>query len=183
MITRIRVFVLLLGGLLLLPLVMSADITVGDSEPVISVAVNNIVRHEKRFLSTSDIFDIHLNPEQNVLAVSARVDDEFNHYFAIVSPKDTTVKPVFIPDEEKLVWVSPVSKDTIMTCNDCFDWYSEFYSLSFSPEEVLIDYHDLPNKMITLAGKLFFWCDDAAPQSKDIIDKLMDMGRVDFLVK
>ena len=37
--------------------------------------------------------------------------------------------------------------------------------------------------MITLAGKLFFWCDDAAPQSKDIIDKLMDMGRVDFLVK
>lgn len=162
---------------------MRADITVGDYEPAISVAVNNMIRHEKRFLSTSDIFDIHLNPEQNVLVVSARVDDEFNHYFAIVSPKDTTVKPVFIPDEEKLVWVSPVSKDTIMTCNDCFDWYSEFYSLSFSPEEVLIDYHDLPNKMITLAGKLFFWCDDTDPQSKEIIDKLMDMGRVDFLVK
>jgi hypothetical protein len=70
---------------------MRADNTVGDYESVISVAVNNMVRHEKRFLSTSDIFDIYLNPEQNVLVVSARVDDEFNHYFAIVSPKDTTV--------------------------------------------------------------------------------------------
>lgn len=90
---RILVFVIFWGGLLLLPPVMSADITLGDYEPAISVAINDMIRHEKRFLSTSDIFDIHLNPEQNMLVVSARVDDEFNHYFAIVSPKDTTVFP------------------------------------------------------------------------------------------
>lgn len=181
--TRIIVFVLLLGGLLLPPPVMRAGFTLYNYESAVYVAINNIVRHEKRFLSTSDIFDIQFHPEQNRLVVSARVDDEYNHYFAIVSPKDTSIKPAYLPDEEKLVWVSPVSKDTIMTCNDCFDWYSEYYSLSFSPEEVLIDYHDLPNKMITLAGKVFFWRDDAAPQSKEIIDKLLDMGRVDFLVK
>ena len=184
MITRIRVFVLLLGGLLLLPPVMSADITLGDYEPAISVAINDMIRHEKRFLSTSDIFDLDLFPERNLLVVSARVDDKHhNHYVAIVSPKDTPVKPVYIPDKEKLVWVSPVSKDTIIMCNDCFDWYSEKYSLSFSPEEVHIDYSDLPNKMIVSAGKLFFWCDEAEPKSKEIIDKLVDMERVDFLVK
>ena len=183
MITRIRVFVLLLGGLLLLPPVMSADITLGDYEPAISVAINDMIRHEKRFLSTSDIFDLDLFPERNLLVVSARVDDRHhNHYVAIVSPKDTTVKPVYIPDKEKLVWVSPVSKDTIIMCNDCFD-YSEKYSLSFSPEEVHIDYSDLPNKMIASAGKLFFWCDEAEPKSKEIIDKLVDMERVDFLVR
>lgn len=182
--TRIIVFVLFLGGLLFPLPEMIADITLRDYEPAISVAINNMVRHEKRFLSTSDIFDIHLNPEQNMLVVSARVDDEhYNHYVAIVSPKDTTVKPEYIPDKEKLVWVSPVSKDTIITCSDCFDWYSEKYSLSFSPEEVHIDYSDLPNKMIISAGKLFFWCDEAEPKSKEIIDKLVDMERVDFLVK
>lgn len=181
---RILVFVIFLGGLLLLPLVMSADITLGDYEPAISVAINDMIRHEKRFLSTSDIFDLDLFPERNLLVVSARVDDEYhNHYVAIVSPKDTTVKPVYIPDKEKLVWVSPVSKDTIIMCNDCFDWYSEKYSLSFSPEEVHIDYSDLPNKMIVSAGKLFFWCDEAEPKSKEIIDKLVDMERVDYLVK
>ncbi|MBQ3743904.1 MAG: hypothetical protein II858_08650 [Bacteroidales bacterium] len=181
--TRILVSVLLFGGLLLPQPVMRADITHGDYEPAISVAINNIVRHEKRFLSTSDIFVIHFSPERNLLVVEPKgYDEHYNHYLAIVSPKDTTVKPEYLRDEMKLVWVSPVSKDTIMTCTDCFDWYSENYSLSFSPEEVLIDYSDLPNKMITSAGKLFFWSDEAEPQSKEIIDKLLVMGRVDFLV-
>jgi len=178
---RIIVSALLFCGLLLPSQATRAVITVGDYEPAISVAVKNMVRHEKRFLSTSDIFEIDLYPEQNLLIVSARVDDEYhNHYVAIVSPKDTTIESKYNPEEQKLVWVSPVSKDTVMTCSDCF---SEDYSLSYLPEEVLIDYSDLPNKVLTSAGKLFFWCDDAAPQSKDIIDKLMDMGRVDFLVK
>ena len=113
-----------------------ADINVDNFEPAISVAVNNIVRHEKQFLSTSDIFDIRLYPEQNMLVVSARANDELhNHYFAIVSPKDSAVKPVFFPEEERLVWVSPVSKDTIITCSDCF---SDDYSISFLPEDVVL---------------------------------------------
>ena len=181
---RILVFVIFLGGLLLLPLVMSADITLGDYEPAISVAINDMIRHEKRFLSTSDIFDLDLFPARNLLVVSARVDDEYhNHYVAIVSPKDTTVKPVYIPDKEKLVWVSPVSKDTIIMCNDCFDWYSEKYSLSFWPEKDHIEYTGLPNKMIVSDGKLFFWSDEAEQKSKEIIHKLVDMERVDYLVK
>ena len=139
--TRIIVPTLLFCCLLLPSQPMRADITVGDYDSAISVAINNMVRHEKRFLSTSDIFDIDIYPTHNLLVVSARVDDEdHNDYFAIVSPKDTTVKSKYIPEQEKLVWVSPASKDTIMTCSDCYDWYSENYSLSFSPDDVLIDY-------------------------------------------
>ncbi|MDO4999463.1 MAG: hypothetical protein Q4E27_04370 [Bacteroidales bacterium] len=41
----------------------------------------------------------------------------------------------------------------------------------------------MPNKIIASAGKLFFWCDEAEPKSKEIIDKLVDMERVDFLVR
>jgi len=178
--TRIIVPTLLFCCLLLPSQPMRADITVGDYDSAISVAINNMVRHEKRFLSTSDIFEIDLYPEQNLLIVSARVDDEYhNHYVAIVSPKDTTIESKYNPEEQKLVWVSPVSKDTVMTCSDCF---SEDYSLSYLPEEVLIDYSDLPNKVLTSANKLFLWRDDASPESKEIIDKLVDMGRVDFLV-
>ena len=181
---HIIVSALLFFGLFLPSQPMRADITVGDYEPAISVAINNMVHHEKRFLSTSDIFDIGIYPEHNLLIVSARVDDDsHNHYFAIVSPKDTTVKAEFFPEQEKLVWVSPASKDTVMTCSDCFDWYSENYLLSFLPDDVLIDYSDLPNKMLTSASKMFFWHDDAGPESKEIIDKLTDMGRVDLLVR
>lgn len=182
--TRIIVPTLLFCCLLLPSQPMRADITVGDYDSAISVAINNMVRHEKRFLSTSDIFDIDIYPTHNLLVVSARVDDEdHNDYFAIVSPKDTTVKSKYIPEQEKLVWVSPASKDTIMTCSDCYDWYSENYSLSFSPDDVLIDYSHLPNKMLISASKLFFWRDDARPESKEIIDKLTDMGRVELLVR
>ena len=179
--TRIIVPTLLFCCLLLPSQPMRADITVGDYDSAISVAINNMVRHEKRFLSTSDIFDIDIYPTHNLLVVSARVDDELhNHYFAIVSPKDSTVKPVFFPEEERLVWVSPVSKDTIITCSDCF---SDDYSISFLPEEVVFDYSDLPNKVLISANKLFFWRDDASPESKEIIDKLVDMRRVDYLVR
>ena len=181
MIMKVRIILstLLFCSLILPSQVMGADITDGDWEPAISVAINNIVRHEKRFLSTSDIFDINLYPEQNLLVVSARVDDEYhNHYLAIVSPKDTTIKPEYIHEEEKLVWVSPVSKDTIMTCSNCF---SEDFSLSYLPDYVMIDYSELPNKVSNSANKLFYWRDEASPESKVIIDKLVDMGRVDFL--
>ena len=148
-------------------------------EPAISVAINNMVRHEKRFLSTSDIFDIHLYPEENLLIVYAQVDDEYhNNYMAIVSPKDTTVTPEYNSEEEKTVWVSPVSKDTVMTCSG---WFLDDYRISYLPEDVLIDYSDLPNKVLTSANKLFFWRDDACPESKEIIDKLVDMGRVDYV--
>lgn len=178
---RFIVSVLLFCGLLLPSQATRAVITVGDYESAISVAVKNLVRHEKRFLSTSDVFEIDLYPEQNLLIISARVDDEYhNHYVAIVSPKDTTIESKYNPEEQKLVWVSPVSKDTVMTCSDCF---SEDYSLSYLPEEVLIDYSDLPNKVLTSANKLFLWRDNASPESKEIIDKLVDMGRVDFLIR
>lgn len=161
---RFIVSVLLFCGLLLPSQATRAVITVGDYESAISVAVKNLVRHEKRFLSTSDVFEIDLYPEQNLLIVSARVDDEYhNHYVAIVSPKDTTIESKYNPEEQKLVWVSPVSKDTVMTCSDCF---SEDYSLSYLPEEVLIDYSDLPNKVLTSANKLFLWRDNASPESK-----------------
>ena len=176
---RIIVSVLLFCGLLLPSQATRAVITVGDYEPAISVAVKNMVRHEKRFLSTSDIFEIDLYPEQNLLIISARVDDEYhNHYVAIVSPKDTTVTPEYNYEEEKTVWVSPVSKDTVMTCSG---WFLDDYRISYLPEDVLIDYSDLPNKVLTSANKLFFWRDDACPESKEIIDKLVDMGRVDFV--
>ena len=174
--TRIIISFFILSGLLLLSPVMRA----GDHDSAISAAINNMVRHEKRFLSTSDIFDIGIYPDQNMLIVSARVDDDYhNHYYAIISPIDTTVKSGYIPEEEKLVWVSPSSKDTVMTCSNCF---SENYSISFSPEDVLIVHSDLPNKEFSSANKLFFWRDDACPESKEIIDKLVDLGRVDFLV-
>lgn len=166
---------------------MRAGITVGDYEPAISVAINNMVRHEKRYLSTSDIFEITINPERNLLVVSAKVEDGISsHYYAIVSPKDTTVKSEYIrveDDEYKVVWVSPASKDTIITCYDCYDSHSENYSLSFSSDDVLIDYSDLPNKMLTSARKLFFWRDEAYPESKEVIDILVERGRVDFLVR
>ena len=176
---RIIVSVLLFCGLLLPSQATRTVITVGDYEPAISVAVKNMVRHEKRFLSTSDIFEIDLYPEQNLLIISARVDDEYhNHYVAIVSPKDTTVTPEYNSEEEKTVWVSPVSKDTVMICSG---WFLDDYRISYLPEDVLIDYSDLPNKVLTLANKLFFWRDDACPESKEIIDKLVDLGRVDFV--
>jgi hypothetical protein len=178
--TRFVVSALLLCGVLLSSRAMRTDITVGDDEPAISIAINDMVRHEKRFLSTSDIFDIHLYPKENRLVVSARVDDEHhNHYIAIVTPKDTTVKLKYIAEEEKMVWISPVSKDTVITCSG---WFLENYSISYSLEDVLIDYADLPNKMTISAHKLFLWRDDACPESKEIIDTLVDMGRVDFLV-
>ena len=93
--TRIIVSALFLWGLPLLSPVMRA----GDHDAAISVAVNNMVRHEKRFLSTTDVFDIGIYPEQNLLIVSARVDDDHhNHFSAVVSPKDTSIIPVFIKD-------------------------------------------------------------------------------------
>ena len=182
--TRIFISTLFVCGLLLPSQAMSTSITVGDYEPAITVAINNMVRHEKRFLSTSDIFEVNINPERNLLVVSAKVEDSsYYQYYAIVNPKDTTVKPEFSRDEAKVVWVSPTSKDTIITCYDCYDSHSENYSLSFSSDDVLIDYSDLPNKMLTSASKLFFWRDEAYPESKEVIDILVERGRVDFLVR
>ena len=180
--TRIIVPTLLLCGLLFLPMqAMRADNIVGDYEPAISVAISNMVRHEKRFLSSSDIFDIGIYPERNLLIVSARVDDEYhNHYIAIVSPKDTTLKQKYDSEEKKLIWVSNVSKDTVMTCSDVF---SEDYSISYLLEDVLIDYSRLPNKVLSSANKLFLWHDDVCPESKEIINRLVDMGYVDFLIQ
>lgn len=180
--TRIIVPTLLLCGLLFLPMqAMRADNIVGDYEPAISVAISNMVRHEKRFLSSSDIFDIGIYPERNLLIVSARVDDEYhNHYIAIVSPEDTTLKQKYDSEEKKLIWVSNVSKDTVMTCSDVF---SEDYSISYLLEDVLIDYSRLPNKVLSSANKLFLWHDDVCPESKEIINRLVDMGYVDFLIQ
>lgn len=175
--TRIIVSALFLWGLPLLSPVMRA----GDHDAAISVAVNNMVRHEKRFLSTTDVFDIGIYPEQNLLIVSARVDDDYhNHFSAVVSPKDTSIIPVFIKDKEKLVWVSPSTKDTIIMVPG--RPFYERYPVYFSPEEVRLDYSDVPNQMLLSNGKLFVWRDDSWEDSTEVIDALVKMNRLDFIV-
>ena len=155
---------------------------VGDSyekDSVISVAVNNMVCHEKHFLSTSNLFHISIDTARNLLCVSAKAGyGSQNGFFAMVSPKDTTVKPIW--DDDKLIWVLPVCKDTIIVCDGC---YSDDYQISYSPVDVQVDYRAVPNRMAISAPKMFVWRDEAFPGSEEIIDRLVSLERIDYLVQ
>lgn len=154
------------------------DLDHGDYAKAISVAVNNLVRYEKPFLSKSEVIDIRINTARNLLCVSAKGGYGSQHgFFAMVSPQDTTIKPIW--DEDKLFWVLPVRKDTIIVCDDC---YSDDYQISFSPEDVQIDYREVPNRMVISAEKLFVWRDETFTDSEEIIDRLVSLGRIDYLV-
>jgi hypothetical protein len=155
------------------------DLDHGDYDQAVSVAINNLVRHEKRFLSKSEVFDIRIDTAQNMLCVSAKTGyGSQNGFFAMVSPQDTTVKPIW--NEDKLIWASPVCKDTIIVCDDC---YSEDYQITYSLKDVQVDYRDVPNRMVILSDKRFVWRDEAFPDSKEIIDSLVALGRIEYLVR
>ena len=155
------------------------DLDHGDYDQAISVAINNVVRHEKRFLTKSEVFDIRVDIARNLLCVSAKTGyGSQNGFFAMVSPQDTTVKPIW--DEDKLIWVSPVNKDTIIVCDVC---YSVDYQICYTPEDVQVDYRDVPNRMVISAEKKFVWRDEAFPDSKEIIDSLVALGRIEYLVR
>lgn len=155
------------------------DLDHGDYDQAVSVAINNLVRHEKRFLSKSEVFDIRIDTAQNMLCVSAKTGyGSQNGFFAMVSPQDTTVKPIW--NEDKLIWASPVCKDTIIVCDDC---YSEDYQITYSPKDVQVDYRDVPNRMVILSDKRFVWRDEAFPDSKEIIDSPVALGRIEYLVR
>lgn len=151
----------------------------------ISIAVNNLVRHEKRFLSQSDMFEVSITPQENRLHVSPfslRIDGDYMSFVAFVSPKDTTVHPDFFQDENRLsyTWLSP-SSDTILVVNEIFD--TGEYTVSYSLEDVMFDYSLVPNKMLTASGKLFVWREDSCDESKDVIDTLIELNRINFRVK
>ena len=159
---------------------LKAEADPGEYDRAISVAVDNMVRHEKRYLSTGDVFNIGIYPNANALVISAQVNDEYNNRFvAIVTPKDTTLKPERFADQDRIIWVSPASKDTVIAVKGLGP---EEYSISYSPDAVQIDYSDLPNKILASKGKLFVWRDEACADSKEVIDRLTDLNRVDFLI-
>ncbi len=149
----------------------------------VSQVVNDLIRHEKRFLSTSEVFDISIG--NKLISVCSKANDgDHNNYRAIVSPKDTTIKPnMTSPDDNCVIWtwVSKTS-DTIMTVTQ--SCYSEGdFETTYSLEDVQIDYFTLmPNRMIDAKGKLFVWKDDQCGESKEVVDRLVKLNRVDFWV-
>jgi len=166
-----------------LPTILMADNDPGGYDRIVELAVKDFARHEKRLLSTSDVFDVHFYPEVDKMIVSAQINDySHNNYIAVVNPKDTTINPTTFTDEEKIVWtwVSP-SSDTIMVVNWPFD--ADKYEVSYSLDDVSIDYSGLPNRMLEAAGKLFVWRDDTRDESREVIDRLIRLERVDFWAK
>ena len=165
------------------PRTQSTETDPGDYDEVVSVAIHNLIRHEKRFLSQTDVFDIRISSERNLLAVSAMVKGYYeNKYEGIISPKDTTIEPVCFFDENELtyIWIAPPS-DTILLVKQDDD--AKFSEVLYSAEDVSIDYSLIPNRMIRSSQKLFVWQDTALGPSKEVIDTLSDLERVDYGVK
>ncbi len=154
---------------------------VGNYDRVVSLVINDCVRHEKRFLSQTDVFSIHISPK--VLSVIPEAKDEYDiNFVAIVSPKDTTIKPQRSEEGERYfyTWVSQPS-DTVMLVSGTSS--SEKYTVSYSLDDVIIDYIGFPNRMLKTKEKLFVWKDDAYNESADVINTLIEYNRVDYGVK
>ena len=149
----------------------------------VSLAVDNFARHERRLLSSSDVFDVSIYPERNLVVISSQADDDHhNNYGAIVTPIDTTINYVASWKDDGMVWTwIKHPSDTILTVT----WVegARNYTVSYSPKDVLIDFSCLPNRMIESKGRWFFWQDDTVGESRDVIDTLIGLNRVDFFVK
>ncbi len=157
---------------------------VGNYDRVVSLVINDCVRHEKRFLSQTDVFRIHINPKGNLLSVVSEAKDEFDvNFVAFISPKDTTIKPQLIEDGERY-YFSFVSKssETIMLVNgtDSLDRYDVCW---YSKDDVIVDYSGFPNRMYKAKGTLFVWRDDSYDESNEVINTLIEYNRVDYWVK
>jgi len=51
-----------------------------------SKAVDNFARHERRLLSSSDVFDVSIYPERNLVVISSQADDDdHNNYDATIN--------------------------------------------------------------------------------------------------
>lgn len=151
----------------------------------VSVAVKDIVRHEKRFLSQSDMFVVSIIPQENRIHFSPSspiIEGDHMSFVAFVSPKDTTVHPEFFQNENGLsyTWLLS-SSDTILVVDERFD--TGEYSVSYSLEDVVFDYSLVPNKMLAASGKLFVWRDDSCDESRAVIDTLIGLNRINFRVK
>ena len=157
---------------------------VGNYDRVVSLVINDCIRHEKRFLSQTDVFSIHIYPERNLLVVFSEAKDEFDvNFVAIVSPKDTTIKSQRIEEGERYFysWVSQTS-DTIMLVSGTNSL--DRYDVSFSKDDVVIDYPTIfPNRMYKAKGTLFVWRDDSYDVSNEVINTLVEYNRVDYWVK
>ena len=163
-------------------LCLGTEASAQNFDSVIFTMINNCVRHEKRFLSKTDVFRIQKSPNGKLLVVSREVKNEDNvNFVAFVTPKDSTIKPQRIEDGERYIytWISQ-SSDTIMLAKGI---YSDRYTVSFSPSDVIIDYSRLPNRMYKVNEKIFVWQDDAYNESSDVINTLIEYNRVDYCVK
>ena len=175
------VFVLLLCATSCNPKYEIEGAAIGQYDKAVSVAVNNFVRHEKRLLSKSDVFDVSIDPDGNLLVVSSEANDNVhNNYLVFVGPKDTTINPVFFVDEENLIWtwILP-SSDTILVVKQTDN---EKYAVTYSPENVLFDFSRVPNRMLKSAGRLFVWRDGSCDESQEVINTLIDYECVDYCV-
>lgn len=172
----------ILSVLYLCTILCNAQVPVNYDREV-SKAVDNFARHERRLLSSSDVFDVSIYPECNLVVISSQADDDdHNNYDATITPIDTSINPVASWKEDRMVWTwVKHPSDTILMVTWVEDAIN--YKVSYSPKDVLIDYSSLPNRMIEAQGRLFFWQDDTLGETKDVIDTLIGLNRVDYFVK